>query len=365
MARKKTFDRDSPYNDLPGLPPGAEIETKAVLKRAITATRALSQLNGIMRTIPDPAILINTIVLQEAKSSSEIENVITTTDDLFEAFAAESKDHSPQTKEVLRYREALWEGFNELKKRNVLTTSAFTRIVNHIKANTAGIRKTPGTKIKDGRGRVVYTPPEGERIIRDKLKDLEEFIHSEKNGLDPLIKLPLVHYQFEAIHPFADGNGRTGRIVNILYLVLEGLLDLPILFLSRYIIQKKAEYYRLLRNITEKGEWEAWVLFLLNGIEETADHTSGKVIEIGNLMDETIQKAQHDLPPRVYSKELIELLFRQPYCKVKFIVDAGIAKRQTAAEYLKELERAGVLRSRKSGTELLYINERLYGLLER
>jgi Fic family protein len=358
--------RDAPYNDLPLLPPGVELETTPILKKVIAASRALSELNGKMGIIPNPAILINTIVLQEAKSSSEIENVITTTDHLFEAFAAETKDYDPQTREVLRYREALWEGFNNLKKRGVLATNTFITIVNRIKANTAGIRKTPGTALKDqATGRIVYTPPEGEALIRTKLKNLEEFIHNKHDGLDPLVKLALIHYQFEAIHPFGDGNGRTGRIINILYLVYAGLLDLPILYLSRYLIEKKAGYYKLLRGVTEKNEWEPWLLYILSGVEETAVQTRDRIVRIRELMDSTVEKSKKVLPERVYSKELIELLFRQPYCKAKFLVEAGIAKRQTAAEYLKELEKAGILKSRKSGRETLYINKKLYSLLKK
>ena len=208
-----------------------------------------------------------------------------------------------------------------------------------------------------------YTPPEGEKTIRDKLRNLEEFIHNDKDDIDPLIKLALIHYQFESIHPFTDGNGRTGRIINMLYLVLKGLLDLPVLYLSKYIIENKDQYYQLLRNVTAKNQWEAWIEYILDGIETTAIYTKEKIIHIRKLLDDTIEQAKAKLPKRVYSKELIELLFAQPYCKVKQLVDANIAKRQTASEYLKELEKIGVLKSKKVGTANLYLNIKLYELL--
>lgn len=249
------FDHLKPYNDLPLLPPTQDIETKAILKKVISAGRALAELKGLGETIPNQAILVNSIILQEAKASSEVENIITTHDALFRAFTAQTGQINPATKEVLRYREALWEGFNILHKRPFLTTNLFIRIVQTIRANQAGIRNTPGTKVLNAAtGEVVFTPPEGETLIREKLKNLEEYIHAE-DRVDPLIKLALIHYQFEAIHPFTDGNGRTGRIVNILYLVSKGLLDLPVLYLSKHIIEQKSDYYRLLRSVTKDGEW--------------------------------------------------------------------------------------------------------------
>lgn len=249
-----SFSLEKPYNDLPLLPPKAEIETMAILKKAISASRALAELKGLGETIPNQAILVNSIILQEAKASSEIENIITTNDALFRAFSAKTSRIDPATKEVLRYREALWQGFTSLKDRPFLTTNLFIRIVQTIRANKADIRDTPGTKIANTTtGEVVFTPPEGEEIIRDKLKNLEDYIHSE-NEIDPLIKLALIHYQFEAIHPFTDGNGRTGRILNILYLTQNNLLELPVLYLSKYIIEQKSDYYRLLRSVTIDGE---------------------------------------------------------------------------------------------------------------
>jgi Fic family protein len=223
----------------------------------------------------------------------------------------------------------------------------------------------PGTAVANAAtGAVIYTPPEGEAVIRDKLKNLEDFIHAE-DDLDPLIKLALIHYQFEAIHPFADGNGRTGRIINILFLVQNGLLDLPVLYLSKSIIEQKNDYYRLLRQVSEKGLWEPWILFMLKAVKDTATFTRERTMAIRALMNTTMEKAKEKLPARVYSKELIETIFRQPYTKGQFLVDAGIAKRQTAAEYLKELERIGILKPHKIGKETLFLNVDLYGLLSK
>jgi Fic family protein len=214
-----------------------------------------------------------------------------------------------------------------------------------------------------GTGEVIYTPPEGEGIIRDKLQNVEEFIHEDADGLDPLVKLALIHYQFEAIHPFTDGNGRTGRMINILYLVQKGLLDQPVLYLSKYIIENKTDYYRLLRGVTERGEWEPWVLYMLDAVEQTATFTKNRIIQIRDLMQRTMQESKEKLPTRVYSKELIELLFHRPYTKVEHVVDAGIAERKTASVYLAELEKAGVLMKKKVGRENLYLNTRLFELL--
>ncbi|MGB5288132.1 MAG: Fic/DOC family N-terminal domain-containing protein [Ignavibacteriaceae bacterium] len=357
------FNRDKPYNDLPLLPPKTELENTEILRTAISANKVLAELKGMARTIPNQAILINTLPLQEAKLSSAIENVLTTNEKLFEAFASKSNEYDPQTKEVLRYKEALWEGNNRLKKNNLLTTNLFISIFQKIKETTAGIRNTPGTKISTSKGEVIYTPPEGEDLIRVKLSNLEEYININDDKTDPLIKLAVIHYQFEAIHPFIDGNGRAGRIINILYLVQQKLLELPVIYLSRYIIENKEDYYRLLKAVTEKNEWTEWILYVLNGILNTAETSINKIVEIKSLLDKTLVDMKLKLPGRIYSKELIELLFTQPYCKVEFVVDAGIAKRQTAAEYLKEIETTGLLKSKKVGKEVLYLNQPLFDLL--
>lgn len=358
------FKKEQPYNSLPLLPPSIELETKDILKAAIDANKSLAELKGIAKTIPNQSILISTLPLQEAKLSSEIENIATTNDKLYEAFASSSENYDPQTKEVLRYREALWEGYNKLNKRGLLTTNLFVEIYRRIKGTDAGIRNTPGTRIKNSKGEILYTPPEGEIIIREKLKNLEEFIHNTGDNIDPLIKMALIHYQFEAIHPFTDGNGRTGRIINVLYLIQQNHLELPILYLSRFIIENKNKYYELLRNVTEKNQWQPWIIYMLNSIKETSGKTADKIIQIKELFEKTVIETKKKLPTKVYSKELIELIFAQPYSKVEFVVTAGIAKRQTAAEYLKELEKIKILKSRKVGKEVLYLNVMLYELLQ-
>ena len=360
-----TFDSRQPYNDLPPLPPPVEVETKAVLKQAIAANRALAELKGQGALIPNQSMLINTLVLQEAKASSEIENIVTTNDALFRAMAASGGAVDPATKEVLHYREALWGGFNRVRKGARLNADLLVDVVRTLTLDKRGIRNEPGTVIGNRMtGEIVYSPPEGESLIRRKLDELEKFLHAA-DEMDPLVKLALAHYQFEAIHPFFDGNGRTGRILNILYLVAEKLLDLPVLYLSKRIIDQKGEYYRLLRAVTESGGWEAWVLYMLEAVEATAQMTLQRILAIRALLDETLVLAKSKLPARVYSKELIELIFRQPYTKGQFVVDARLAERQTAAEYLKELEKIRVLKSHKSGKENLFLNVKLYELLSK
>lgn len=359
------FDPHKPYNDLPLIPPSADLETKPVLKKAVSAGRALAELKGLGQTIPNQTMLVNSLTLQEAKDSSEIENIVTTNDALFKAFTIKSNKVDPATKEVLRYREALWKGYEKLKKSNILTTNMFIEIVQTIKQNTAGVRVTPGTVISNTlTGEIIYTPPEGEKIIRDKLKNLEDYINSE-NSIDPLIKLAVIHYQFEAIHPFTDGNGRTGRIINILYLVLQDLLEYPVLYHSKSIIERKSEYYKLLQAVTKENQWEPWILYILEVIEETASFSRKQILDIRDLMAETIEKAKRELPNSVYSKELIELLFRQPYCKIRFLIEENIASRNIASKYLSELTKIGILRKEKSGTEVIYLNIELYDLLSR
>lgn len=359
-----SFDPSKPYNDLPSLPPKTELETRAVLKKAISANKALAELKGTGELIPNQSVLIQAIGLQEAKLSSEIENIVTTNDELYRAFADAGQRTNPHTKEVLRYQDALWHGYNTIKQHNrPLTTTLFEELFQIIKMTDAGIRKTPGTKLANSRGDVIYTPPEGESIIRDKLANLERFIYSQ-DDLDPLVKLAVLHYQFEAIHPFTDGNGRTGRILNILYLIEEGLLDIPILYLSRYIIDHKNDYYAGLRSVTESGSWEGWIIFMLTAIEQMAHTTRDRILEIRDLINDSIVKVRQELP-KIYSKDLLELLFHQPYCKIRFLEQAGIARRQSASVYLKELERIGILHGVKAGREYYYINEKFLNILAK
>jgi len=357
-----SFDRNQPYNDLPLLPPIIELETKAVLKQAIAANRVLANLRGLAAKIPNQGLLINSIILQEARLSSEIENIVTTNDELYRAAANRDGKTDPHTKEVLRYREALYHGFHSLKDRP-LNTNLFIELVRLIKQVDIGIRAIPGTALKSDRGEVIYTPPVGEQVIRDKLANLEQFIHAE-DELDPLVKMAVMHYQFEAIHPFPDGNGRTGRILNLLYLVEQQLLDIPVLFLSRYIIANRQAYYAGLRGITEAQQWEPWVLFMLRAVESTAQQTFEQVNRILSLMEEVRERVQREAET-IYSKDLIELIFMQPYTKIGFLVNTGIAKRQTASRYLQTLAGMGILREELVGREKYYINDALFAELTR
>lgn len=350
------FDRNQPYNDLPLLPPATELETRPVLKQAIAANRVLANLRGLAAQIPNQGMLINSIVLQEARLSSEIENIVTTDDELYRADADADGKAGAHTKEVLRYRQALFHGFQALNDRP-LTTNLFVELVQLIKQTELQVRAIPGVVLKNDVGEVVYTPPVGEAVIRDKLANLEAFIHAD-DTLDPLVKMAVMHYQFEAIHPFPDGNGRTGRILNLLYLVDRGLLDIPVLFLSRYIIANKKGYYEGLRGVTEQQNWEAWLLYMLRAVESTAQQTFDQVTRIRALMERVRERVQKDAPG-IYSKDLIEVIFCQPYSKIQFVVNAGLAKRQTASAYLQALAGLGVLREVKRGREKYYINDAL------
>ncbi len=359
------FDPQKPYNSLPPLPPKIEVATTAVLRQTTKTARAVAELKGVARIIPNQSILIDSVILQEAKASSEIENIVTTSDAVYQAFSAKTSKIDPATKEVLWYREALWYGFTRLQERPVLSTNLFIECVQILKQNRAGIRNAPGTMIQNQvTGEIVYTPPEGETLIRDMLGSLERYIHAETD-LDPLIMLAVIHYQFESIHPFFDGNGRTGRIINLLFLTLHKLLDYPVLYLSKYIIEHRSYYYQRLRGVTTLGDWEPWILFILIGVEETAKHTRDQILGIKKLLDNTIEIGRNKLPSHVFSKELIELLFEQPYTKIQHIVDKGLAKRQTASVYLQYLEAAGILKGQKVGKELLYLNTELLKLLSQ
>ena len=351
---------NKPYNDLPLLPPKQELETKTILKACISARAALAELNQSAKLIPNQSILINTLPLLEAQSSSEIENIVTTTDKLFQ-YAQEEQNADTATKEALRYRTALFTGFQELVKKP-LNTNTCVSICSQIKGQQMQIRKVPGTALaSDKSGTVIYTPPEGEEVIRGLLGKWEQFIHNETD-LDPLIRLAVAHYQFEAIHPFTDGNGRTGRVVNSLYLIQEALLTLPILYLSRYIIQNKLAYYQLLLKVTQEDAWEDWIIFILKGVEQTSHWTTDKIQAITQLAEYTREYIKESLP-KVYSHELVDLIFEQPYCRINNLVERDIAKRQTASIYLKQLCEIGVLVEIEAGREKLFIHPKLLGLL--
>lgn len=354
------FVASKPYNDLPLLPPRADIETRAVLKACIEARAALAELKQAGKLIPNQAVLINTIPLLEAQSSSEIENVVTTADNLFQ-YAQQGADADPATKEALRCRTALRQGFDDLKKRPLATATA-VRICATIKAVDMNVRRTPGTTlINEATGKVIYTPPEGEARLRDLLANWEKYLH-EARGTDPVIRMAVQHYQFEAIHPFTDGNGRTGRVLNLLFLVDQGLLDLPVLYLSRAILQRRSEYYSLLLDVTTKERWEPWTLFMLAAVTETARWSADKVVAIRDLLGATAAFVSKQAPS-IYSRELIELLFEQPYCRISNIVAAGLAHRETASTYLRRLTDMGVLKEIRRGRDKLFLNPRLLAML--
>ena len=351
-----------PYNDLPLLPPDIHLSEK-VYNRAIKANKALAELKGMASIIPNQAIILTTLILREAKDSSEIENIITTQDDLYRAFSAETGDSNLAVKEVLNYKKALWKGFELIKDRNIITTNMLNQIQEVLMQNNAGIRSQPGTALKNIRtGETIYTPPFGTDIIVRKMKNLEEYININDDAVDPLIKMAVVHYQFESIHPYYDGNGRTGRILNVLYLIQQDLLDLPILYLSSYINKHKEAYYNGLNAVRHNETWENWILYMLHSVEDTSKDTIKTIKAIKLLLDETIEKVKTELP-KIYSRELVEVLFHQPYCKIAHLVENGIVTRFAASKYLKLLEKIGVLKGEKLGRENLYINGRLYALL--
>lgn len=356
------FDPATPYNDLPLLPPPMDkVETPEILKKCITARVALAELKQSAELIPNASVLVNALPLLEARASSEIENIVTTTDKLFEYMDIADNRADPATKEALRYRRALFEGTRAVQQAS-LTVATALDVCRTIKNEVLEIRSTSGTTLKNNAtGELIYTPAEGQALIREKLANWEQFLNAP-NELDPLIRMAVQHYQFEAIHPFADGNGRTGRILNVLYLVDQGLLPSPILYLSRYIIKRKADYYRLLMDVTIRQEWSAWILYMLDGIEDTCLWTTDKIRAIRELMRHTA-KFIHRRLPKTYSWELVQLLFTQPYCRIANVVDAGLAKRQTASVYLKQLVELGVLNEIKSGRESLFVHPKYIELL--
>ena len=356
------FDPKEPYNDLPELPPPLElIETTEIFKACIKARVSLAELKQAAELIPNAAVLVNALPLLEARASSEIENIVTTTDKLFEfADIAEDKADAA-TKEALRYRTALYEG-SKMVQRKMLSTDMAIHICSTIKGIELDLRAESGTTLKSRMtGEVIYTPPIGQKLLQQKLDNWADFMHNHVE-VDPLVRMAIQHYQFEAIHPFADGNGRTGRIMNILFLVEHGLLSSPILYLSRYIIQNKADYYRLIKAVTQDHDWGSWILYMLNGVEETCSWTTDKIKAIRELMEHTAEFTQKSLP-KIYTWELVELLFRQPYCRINNLVDAGIAKRQTASVYLKQLCEIGILKEVKSGRENIFVHPKYIELL--
>jgi Fic family protein len=361
------FDPAQPYNDLPALPPAVDLESRPVLKACISARAAVAELKAAGRLIPNQGVLVNSIPLLEAQASSEIENIVTTTDQMFLFDGVNEGEADPATKEALRYRTALWEGYQSLETRPLSTNTA-VQICRAIKGVDMDIRKTPGTTLGNDRTRqVIDTPPEGEELLREKLANWEQWMHGTLRGtadIDPLVRMAAGHYQFEAIHPFTDGNGRTGRVLNLLYLVEQGLLDIPVLYLSRHILRNKADYYSGLQSITETGAWEPWLLYMLGGVTETARWTMNKIVAVRGLLEETTERMRRDAS-QIYSRELAELVFVRPYCRIAHVVEAGLAKRQTASIYLKELTAIGILREHKMGREKIFLNPAFIDLLKR
>lgn len=358
-----SFSANKPYNELPLLPPGKDVETKAVLKQCIASRAALAELKQAGALIPNASMLVNTLPLMEAQASSEIENIVTTTDQLFQYASIGENLADPATKEALRYRTALYEGVSQLKDRPICTRLA-EQLCTRIKNVEMTVRKIPGTALANSAtNEVIYTPPEGEVLLRHKLANWETYLHNETD-IDPLVRMAVSHYQFEAIHPFTDGNGRTGRLINTLFLVEQNLLTLPILYLSRYIIRNKSDYYSYLLDVTRSQNWEAWLIYMLKGVEETAIWTRMKIDAIRRLLSHTNSYVQRQLPD-IYSRELVELIFSQPYCRIANLVECGLAKRQTASVYLKQLAEIGVLKEMKVGRDKLFIHPKLVNLLKQ
>lgn len=354
---------------IPELPLKHDLETKAILRQVNKSNKKLAELKGIAQTIPNENILINTLTLQEAKDSSEVENIVTTNDDLYKA-DLNLKDTiiNASTKEVLNYRQALQTGFAAARKTKLLTLNDIKKIQQELETNNAGFRAVPGTKLKNALGETVYTPPQDHHDIERLMDNLEKYINiSDMQDIDPLIKMAVIHHQFESIHPFYDGNGRTGRIIAILYLVINQLLDLPILYLSRYITHNKGEYYRLIQQIRDKAtesnskEWEQWILFMLKGVEETADETIRLVKGISALMAEYKQTLR-PLLGKNYKNDLLNNLFFHPYTKIEFIMKDMMVQRKTATKYLDMIVNAGLLEKIKMGRSNYYINMKLMEL---
>jgi Fic family protein len=346
--------------------PSIDLETPAVLRQGARAHRHLAELKGAIGTIPNENILIATLGLQEAKDSSAIENIITTEDELFQGETQPGQFPSYAAKEVHNYTVALKTGFDRVREKRFLRLDDVLAVQATLEENRAGLRKLPGTVLKNQQtGEVIYEPPQDPEDVRKLMGNFLDYFHrDESDDPDPLVRMAVLHYQFESIHPFYDGNGRTGRILNLLHLVLHGLLDLPVLYLSRYIVRNKADYYRGLQGVRESGAWEEWILYMLRAVEETSRETLAQVHGIRELMQETKHRLRRDLP-KLYSQDLLNNLFRHPYTKIEFIErDLGVS-RQTAMKYLDALGSAGFVRKTKLGRTNFYINEPLFTLLSR
>lgn len=340
------------------------LKTEKILEQLTISSRALAELKGYANTIPNMHILINAVTINEAKDSSAIENIVTTHDSIYKVLT-ESGFKEENAKEVVDYRNAIWTGYERIKKDGYINTNTIVKIQGKIEHNNAGIRKLPGTELKNSiTGETIYTPPQNETEIRNYLKNLEEFINNTEDNIDPLIKVCLIHYQFESIHPFYDGNGRTGRILNILYLVLNNLIDSPILYLSKYINKTKQEYYKLFNDVRENNNYEDWILYILKGIEITSKETIKLIEEIQNEMKAYKEEFKNKLP-KIYSNELLESLFYEVYTKIAYVEKACSVTRLTATSYLNQLEEIGLLELEKIGREKIYKNTRLIKILSK
>lgn len=346
------------------LPLKKDIETKEILRATITAHKTLAELKGIANSLPNQKIVINTLVLQEAKDSSEIENIITTYDEIYRSDISDSFINS-DIKEVQNYKDALYLGFDIIKTKKFLTINHIKEIQSTLEKNDAGFRKQSGTVLKNPiTGEIKLIPPQNPKDIEELMTNLVDYINdSSLEDFDSLVKMAIIHYQFESIHPFYDGNGRTGRIINILYLVLENLLDAPILYLSRYIIKNKADYYKLLNDVIFNDGLNNWILFILKGIEEISKETIKTIKNIENLMNET-KNIIIEQKPKIYNKDLLEALFYHPYTKRAFIEEQLNVSRPTATNYLNELEKLGILSSKKIGKEVFYVHNKLFELFK-
>lgn len=367
------YDRSQPYNDLPLLPPSKNMEEDIeVMKKLVVASRALATTNSSIHRLPNPTMLINTIALQEAQTSTAIENIFTTEDDLYKAVSETIREENikPATKEVLRYREALWEGYHIVKAKDMIDMQGIISTFRQIKNSTAGIRPPQTlTVIRQGQsefrsGEIVYTPPRGAGIIEAKMENLIEYMNDDiKHSADPLIKMCIAHYQLEAIHPFSDGNGRTGRILNLLYLVNKGLLEQPVLYLSKYIMINKDDYYYHLNAVTQRGSWKPWLMYMLDAVEKTAVLTNQLILSIINQMEATLAHGKSNM--KWYSKEVNEAIFSQPYIKPKFIGEIlGVTSRTTLTKYFNELIAAKILSPGRDGRDVFYINDDLVQILK-
>jgi Fic family protein len=347
------------------LPIEKDIETKAILRKVARAHKALAELKGVIGSIPNENILLETLTLQEARESSAIENIISTFDEVFQSNLFANQFASPAAKEVHLYAKALKTGFKLVKNNGLLTNNHILQIQAEVELNSVGFRKLPGTKlINDKTGKLIYTPPQDNETIISLMNNLESFINDDTiMDVDPLVKMAIIHHQFESIHPFYDGNGRTGRIINILYLVQKDLLHLPVLYMSRYIIRHKNDYYRLLQEVREKDEWEEWLLFMLDGIEQTAIESVILISSLKKLMQEYKHRIRAAYP-KIYSQDLINNLFKYPYTKIEFIQHDLQVSRNTAIRYLESLVKEGLLMKHKLGRENFYLNRELFLLLK-